>query len=78
MPNCIFLVPGFGAQGRSADDVRVCFKPDGLGALVTASRSVIYAFGDESKRSAYGGDWRRCVEAGAREFVDALRRVTSF
>ena len=76
MPNCIFLVPGFGAQGRSADDVRVCFKPDGKGALVTASRSVIYAYEDESTLSAGGGDWRRCVEAGAREFVEALRRVT--
>ena len=77
MPNCIFLVPGFGAQGRSADDVRGCFKPDGLGALVTASRSVIYAYENESTLSACGGDWRRCVKAGAREFVDALRRVTS-
>ena len=76
MPNCIFLVPGFGAQGRSADDVRVCFKSDGKGALVTASRSVIYAYDDESTLSAAGGDWRRCVEAGALEFVDALRRVT--
>jgi len=77
MPNCIFLVPGFGAQGRSVDDVRVCFKPEGQGALVTASRSVIYAYEDESTLSACHGDWRRCVEAGAREFVDALQRVTS-
>jgi len=77
MPNCIFLVPGFGAQGRSADDVRVCFKPDGQGALVTASRSVIYAYEAESTLSACEGDWRRCVEAGAREFVEALRRATS-
>jgi orotidine-5'-phosphate decarboxylase len=44
MPRQIFLVPGFGAQGGTADDVRACFNDDGAGAIVTASRSVIYAY----------------------------------
>lgn len=44
MPEQIFLVPGFGAQGGKADDVRACFNPDGRGALVTASRSILYAY----------------------------------
>lgn len=44
MPQQIFLVPGFGAQGGSAEDVKACFKPDGTGAIITASRSVIYAY----------------------------------
>ena len=56
MPRQIFLVPGFGAQGGGIDDVLACFNPDGLGALVTASRSVIYAFEDGV------GDWQ-AVEA---------------
>lgn len=43
-PQQLFLVPGFGAQGGGAEDVKACFKPDGTGALITASRSVIYAF----------------------------------
>jgi orotidine-5'-phosphate decarboxylase len=43
MPEQIFLVPGFGAQGAGVDDVRACFDGDGRGAIVTASRSVIYA-----------------------------------
>ena len=34
MPNCLFLVPGFGAQGRTAKEVAECFKPDGTGAIV--------------------------------------------
>jgi orotidine-5'-phosphate decarboxylase len=33
MPNCIFLVPGFGAQGRTADEVAKCFKSDGTALL---------------------------------------------
>ncbi len=66
MPRQIFLVPGFGAQGGGIDDVLACFNPDGLGALVTASRSVIYAFEDGV------GDWQAAVEAAATEFSRLL------
>ena len=44
MPRQIFLVPGFGAQGGRPEDVLACFDRDRSGAMVTASRSVIYAF----------------------------------
>lgn len=43
MPQQIFLVPGYGAQGGAAEDVKACFNPDGTGAIITASRSIIYA-----------------------------------
>jgi len=75
MPNCIFLVPGFGAQGRTADEVARCFKPDGTGAIINASRSVIYAFQNDSYRDRYGEDWRRCVEQGCQDLVKAIRGV---
>lgn len=42
MPRSFFLVPGFGAQGGCAADVAACFNPDGLGAVVSSSRSVLY------------------------------------
>ena len=42
MPHSYFLVPGFGAQGGSARDIVSCFNPDGLGAVVSASRNVLY------------------------------------
>ena len=73
MPNCIFLVPGFGAQGRTAGEVAKCFKEDGTGALVTASRSVIYAFSNPKYGDAHGDDWRACVEAACKDLVVALR-----
>ena len=44
MPRAIFLVPGYGAQGATADDVARNFNADGLGAIVNASRSVTYGF----------------------------------
>ncbi len=52
MPQQYFLVPGYGAQGGTADDVKPCFNADGYGALITASRSVIYAGADSSDWSA--------------------------
>lgn len=42
MPRQVFLVPGYGAQGGTAEDIRAMRTKDGGGALVTASRSVIY------------------------------------
>lgn len=75
MPNCIFLVPGFGAQGRTAEEVAKCFKPDGTGAIVNASRSVIYAYQNERYREVHGDNWRGCIEQGCDDFVEAIRSV---
>lgn len=44
MPKAIFLVPGYGAQGATAEDVKHCFNPDGLGAIVNNSRGIIFAY----------------------------------
>jgi orotidine-5'-phosphate decarboxylase len=57
-----FLVPGYGSQGASgADCVRFC-KPDGTGALINASRSIIYAYEKPKYREQFGDDWKRCIE----------------
>ena len=44
MKNNFFLVPGFGAQGGGAKDVVPCFNEDGLGAVVSSSRDVLYHY----------------------------------
>ncbi len=57
-----FLVPGYGSQGASgADCVRFC-KPDGTGALINASRSIIYAYEKPQYKEQFGDDWKRCIE----------------
>ena len=57
-----FLVPGYGSQGASAADcVRFC-KPDGSGALINASRSIIYAYEKPQYKDQFGDDWKRCIE----------------
>lgn len=42
MKNNFFLVPGFGAQGGKAKDIISCFNDDGLGAIISSSRGVLY------------------------------------
>ena len=60
--NMWFLVPGYGSQGASAADcVRFC-KPDGTGALISASRSIIYAYQRPEYKSQFGDDWKKCIE----------------
>jgi orotidine-5'-phosphate decarboxylase len=44
MPRSIFLVPGYGAQGGKAEDIKYAFNNDGYGAVISASRSITYAY----------------------------------
>lgn len=72
MPDAIFLVPGYGAQGGTADDVRGMARPGrkspgDAGVLVTASRSVIYAFAPDAR------DWAAAVAAAAQQLTAELR-----
>ncbi len=72
MPATIFLVPGYGAQGGTADDVRACFTGNSQGALITASRSVIYPSGGAS---AAGASWQQQIRDAARVFADEIRAI---
>lgn len=57
-----FLIPGYGSQGASARDcVRFC-KKDGNGALINASRSIIYAYENPKYKEQYGDNWKKCIE----------------
>jgi len=57
-----FLVPGYGSQGATGVEcVRFC-KPDGTGALINASRSIIYAYEKPQYKEQFGDDWKRCIE----------------
>ena len=44
MPHTFFLVPGYGAQGGTAADVRGMFASNGSGAIVNSSRGIIGAW----------------------------------
>lgn len=44
MPHTYILVPGYGAQGGKAEDLKPFFNEDGLGAIVNSSRGIIAAY----------------------------------
>lgn len=65
MPNTLFLVPGYGAQGASGADLKDYFNKDGLGAVVNSSRGIIAAY----KKQEY-------AKYGDEGFADAARAAT--
>ena len=63
MPDTVFLVPGYGAQGGSAADALAGRRSDGRGVVVNSSRAIIGAW-----EKAKAEDWA----AAARAALDAM------
>jgi orotidine-5'-phosphate decarboxylase len=66
LPEVIFLVPGFGAQGGTAADARPAFRDDGLGAVVNSSRGITFPFKPDDRA------WESKVEAATKSTIAAL------
>ena len=49
--NSFILIPGYGAQGAEAKDIKAGFYKDGLGGLVNSSREIIFAYNKSKKHS---------------------------
>ncbi len=67
-----FLIPGYGAQGGSADDATHGFDERGLGAVVNSSRGVIYAFNEEAD---YGTQIAEAAQKSRDDLNAALERA---
>jgi orotidine-5'-phosphate decarboxylase len=67
MPRAVLLLPGVGAQGGSPENLAAAFTAGPASALVSASRSVIYAGG--------GAGWQEAAAAEAARLADELRSV---
>jgi orotidine-5'-phosphate decarboxylase len=59
LPRAVLLLPGVGEQGASPADVARAFTSGPASALVSASRSVLYAY------RSVGDDWRAAAAAEA-------------
>ena len=71
MPETPLLLPGFGFQGGKADGLGAAFNSEGLGALVSASRSILWAH--EREDLAHLPDWEQQVDAALGEMVEQVR-----
>ena len=74
MPNTYFLVPGYGAQGGTAEDLKYCFNEDGLGAIVNSSRGIIAAYKQE-KYAKFGAE--HFGEASRQAVIDMVSDINS-
>ena len=74
MPRTYFLVPGYGAQGGTAQDLKHCFNEDGLGAIVNSSRGIIAAYKQE-KYAKFGAE--HFAEASRQAVVDMIADINS-
>ena len=74
MPKTYFLVPGYGAQGGTAKDLRHCFNEDGLGAVVNSSRGIIAAYRQE-KYAKFGAE--HFAEASRQAVIDMVADINS-
>lgn len=74
MPNTYFLVPGYGAQGGTGEDLKHCFNEDGLGAVVNSSRGIIAAY-KQDRYSAFGPE--HFGEASRQAVLDMVADINS-
>lgn len=76
MPHTFFLVPGYGAQGATATDVAGCFDANGRGALINASRSVIFAYRNSPYTARYGAaGYGAAARAAAQDMGAEIRQA---
>jgi orotidine-5'-phosphate decarboxylase len=73
LPHSIFLLPGYGMQGATAEMTRAAFS-NGKGAIISASRSILYA----NRDTKYAGNtWEHCVERAVMEMKTDIAGIIS-
>ena len=53
---------------------RVAFK-DGRGAIVSASRSILYAHREPKYAAQFGDDWQACMEQAVKDMKQDVNHV---
>jgi len=80
MPNSLFLIPGYGAQGGRATDLAAGFDPRGLGAVINSSRAIIFAHQNPRFQGGQGCQtgtaWQAAVERATREAIAEIAAET--
>jgi orotidine-5'-phosphate decarboxylase len=77
MPHAWLLVPGYGAQGGAAEDVRDAFDAQGLGAVINSSRAIIFAHSRPEFAHLPALDWQSAVAAATDAMIAQLQASTA-
>jgi len=68
--NSYMLIPGFGAQGAQAKEIKYGFNDNGLGGIVNSSRGIIYSY---NKKEQFSPD--KYGEAARDEIIDMNKKI---
>lgn len=68
--NSFILIPGYGAQGAKAKDIKYGFHMNGLGGIVNSSRAICYAY---NKNDQYSPE--KYEQAARDEIIDMNNRI---
>jgi orotidine-5'-phosphate decarboxylase len=74
LPHTFFLVPGYGAQGGTADDIAGAFDENGLGAIVNSSRGIMCAW--QKEENCKPEDFAQAARREAEKMKKLLTAVT--
>jgi orotidine-5'-phosphate decarboxylase len=69
LENSFILIPGYGAQGAQAEDIKFGFDENGLGGIVNSSRGLMFAY--HNKKIAP----ERFAEAARDEIIDMNQKI---
>lgn len=75
MPKSYILVPGYGAQGGTADALRPYFNEDGLGAIVNSSRGIICAYKQEKYAQFGESNYADASRKAVLDMVEDINRI---
>lgn len=76
MPGILLLVPGYGTQGGTSQDIASGFDENGLGAIINNSRGITYAYARPPYKSRFGGDWQAAVGQAVLDMIEDLAANT--
>lgn len=74
LPHTFFLVPGYGAQGGTAADVKYAFDAQGHGAIVNSSRGIMCAW---KKTGGDGHDFAQAARSAAIAMRDDIAQFVT-
>jgi orotidine-5'-phosphate decarboxylase len=69
LDDSFILIPGYGAQGAQAKDIKFGFNKKGLGAIVNSSRGIMFAYSKHNKPP------EKFAETARQEIIDMNEKI---
>jgi orotidine-5'-phosphate decarboxylase len=78
IPSVFFLIPGYGAQGGGAEDIKAGFDINGRGAIVNSSRGINFAYQKEEFKDFGTDNFAKAAGAAAEKMKNEINKVLGF